>query len=476
MKANCKQLKFSDFFKEFDELIETKKPMLLELFEKYIDIKALIPHEFYDSYYSSTGRPRDYSLESMISALIFKCFFSIPTISILIIFLSISSELREACGFKSVPHKSQFSRFLTDFYYEINLMFHRLVDITEPICKEIDSFKSSILISDTTGFEGYVKENNPKFFNSILKASKKLSKILKDKGQDEDFDVYNHAYSKMPKTASANEDIKLCYLNGHLAYYLKSNIVTNGLGIVRHIDFYESNEEDNDNSPDNIKDKYDSKTLIPVLENFFTLHPNFSYKYFLGDCGFDAYDNYEYLYKDKKIIPIIPINPRNQSDLPEPGFNEFGIPTCPNDHSLCMKFDGITREKGRADRIKWLCPKSKKTRINGKTTYILSCDNPCTSSPSGRIKQIAVNSDYRFNSVIPRDSEDWKNLYKIRTVCERAIAQLKSLICIESSKFRNTISIKANILFAGITQLISLIILYKTNRFDHPRAIKSIAA
>jgi hypothetical protein len=476
MKTNCKQVSFSDFFEEFNQLVDTKKPMILKYFEDYIDINSLIPHEFYDSYYSSTGRPRDYSLESMISALIFKCFFSIPTISILIIFLSISSELRKACGFESIPHKSQFSRFLTDFYHEINLMFHNLVNLTEPICNEIDSFRSSILISDTTGFEAYVKENNPKFFESFLTASKKYAKVLEKNGKSKDFDIHKHAYSKMPKAASANADIKLSHLNGHFGYYLKSNVVTNGLGIVRHIDFYDPINNIQIDDPKSLKYKYDSKTLIPVLENFFSFHPHFSYTHFLGDSGFDAYDNYQYLYDDKEMIPIIPINPRNQSDLPQPGFNELGIPTCPKDPSLPMKFDGVTREKGRSDRVKWLCPKSKKTRINGKTTYILSCDNPCTSSPCGRVKQIAVKSDYRLNSVIPRDSDDWKNLYKIRTVCERAIAQIKSLIAIESSKLKNTTSIKSTVLLAGITQLIALIMLYKTGNLKHPRAVKSLCA
>lgn len=41
---------------------------------------------------------------------------------------------------------------------------------------------------------------------------------------------------------------------------------------------------------------------------------------------------------------------------------------------------GIIREKGRAYRIKYLCPKSKNIVVNGKTQYILSCDNPYTPS------------------------------------------------------------------------------------------------
>lgn len=106
-------------------------------------------------------------------------------------------------------------------------------------------------------------------------------------------------------------------------------MATNGLGIIRYIDFYDFNI---DNSPNPIesKDNYDSKTLIPVLKNFFSNHPNFSYKFFVGDAGFDSYDNYKFLYNDCNIIPIIPINPRNSSKkLLQPFINENGVPSCP---------------------------------------------------------------------------------------------------------------------------------------------------
>lgn len=102
MKANWKQTTFSNFFQNFDELVDTKKPMVLELFEGYIDVKSLIPHEFYEKYYSNIGRPREYSQKSMVLGFLCKCFFSLPNISILIIFLSISYGLRSTCGFTSV--------------------------------------------------------------------------------------------------------------------------------------------------------------------------------------------------------------------------------------------------------------------------------------------------------------------------------------------------------------------------------------
>lgn len=332
-------------------------------------------------------------------------------------------------------------------------MFHFLVDYTEPICKEIEPFLSSILISDTTGFEAYVKENNPKFFNSILRNSR-----------------------KMAKASSANNDIKLAHLNGYFGYYIKANIITNGLGVVRHIDFYDKpNSFASNDSPDLLKDQYDSKTLIPVLENYFSFHPEFSYDYFLGDSGFDAHDNYRYLYTDKDMIPIISLNPRNKTTLPEAGSNELGIPTCPFDSSLEMKYDGISREKGRSIRLKWMCPRCKKTKVNKKTAYILSCENPCTTSACGRMIHTYVKNDYRLNCEIPRNSVKWANFYKIRPVIERTIAQLKSFISINTTKLQNTIKIKSNILIACISQLIAVILLYRYKSDCGPLAIKSVA-
>ena len=36
----------------------------------------------------------------------------------------------------------------------------------------------------------------------------------------------------------ANPEIKQLYINGHFCYVFKFGIVTNGLGIIRHISFY----------------------------------------------------------------------------------------------------------------------------------------------------------------------------------------------------------------------------------------------
>lgn len=472
----AKQLNFCHISTDFDKFYNQNQNDLLSMLSEFIDISDFIPFSFYQKYYSHFGSKRDFSLESMLNAFIIKNILSIPSTDLLITFLSISSELRKFCGFLRVPHKSQFSRFKSNFLDDLKDLFNALVDYTEDISEEINPFLSSILITDTTGFEAYVTENNPKFYQSELKKSKAYSRYIKKNNPDSGFDIEKYAQGQMPKHALSNPDAKLTYLNGHFGYFIKCIISTNALGLVRDINFFNSdNTIDKDLRPQDIKDSFDAKSLIPALETHFQLHPDFSYKYFLGDAGFDADDNYAYLHK-RKIMPIISLNSRNTQDLPQPGFNENGIPLCPYDPSLPMVYDGIIREKGRADRIKYLCPKSKRVNIKGKLQYILSCENPCTPSKCGRIKNLTVHHNYRFNTSMPRDSMKWQKLYRLRTICERSIAQIKSFIQIKTSKVRNTVSLKSDILLACISQLIAFILIFETDNSDNPLAIKTLIA
>jgi len=477
MPISAKQLNLCDVSSDFDKFYNQNQNNLLSLLEKFIDVREFIPFSFYQNYYSKFGRNRDFSLESMLNVFILKNILSIPSIDLLICFLNISSEMRSFCGFLRVPHKSQFSRFKTNFLDDLRDLFHNLVDFTEDIAKEVNPLLSSILISDTTGFEPYVTENNSKFYQSQLHKAKAYAKKLKKDNPNSTFNIEKYAQSQMPKYASSNNDAKLCYLNGHFGYFQKSIISTNGFGLIRDVNFYNSdNNLSMDLTPQATKDLYDSKSLIPTLETFFSLHPNLKYKYFIGDAGFDADDNYAYLH-EKKIMPIISINSRKSSTLPEPTLNEFGVPLCPFDKSLPMVYDGICRGKGRADRIKYICPKVKKTKIKNKTTYILNCDNPCTKSKCGRIKQLTIHHNYRYNSSFPRNSLKWKSLFKIRTIVERSIFQIKNFIQINSLKIRNTVSLKSDIFLACISQLIAFILMFRAGQdSSSPLSIKSFIA
>lgn len=92
------------------------------------------------------------------------------------------------------------------------------------------------------------------------------------------YDPYKAAYGSMPSHIAANPVIQQKYINGHFCYAYKLDIITNGLGIVRNITFYNKDFLNTHSdimimekfgSPDEDKSLADSKTSLPVLTDFF---------------------------------------------------------------------------------------------------------------------------------------------------------------------------------------------------------------
>ena len=290
-----------DIFQDCQEKFYADKPAFLSLLENHIDLDELIPVTFYNHFYASTGRSRKYPLHALLWALIIQRIFSIPTDQLLLTFLHYSRPLREFCGFTKVPDASKITRFKQDFLEDLQSVFDNLVDLTEPICQTIDSAKADMTIFDSSGIEAFVTENNPKYANRIIRQLKAYAKSL---GKDSSFDPYKAAYASMPSHASSNQEIKQLYINGHFCYVFKFGIVTNGLGIVRHISFYNKEffqnhpeivVEKKSQSPDEDKCVHDSRLLIPTLKDFFDKHPLINPKVFLGDAAFDSIPLYKQL-------------------------------------------------------------------------------------------------------------------------------------------------------------------------------------
>ena len=171
-----KQLSLKDIFTDCQEKFEHDKPAFLSLLETHIDIDEFIPISFRNHFYASTGRTRKYPLQAFLWALIIQRIFSIPTDQLLLTFLAYSKPLREFCGFTKVPDASKITRFKQDFLDDLQFVFDKLVDVTEPICQAIDSAKADMTIFDSSGIEAFVTENNPKYANRIIKQLKTHAK------------------------------------------------------------------------------------------------------------------------------------------------------------------------------------------------------------------------------------------------------------------------------------------------------------
>jgi len=486
-----KQLSLADIFSDCQNIFEEDKPKFLSLLEEHINLNEFIPVSFQRRFYKGVGRTRKYPLHGFIWALILQKLFTIQQDQLLLVFLRYSQHLREFCGFTKVPDASKITRFKQDFLLDLQSVFDRLVDVTEPICQAVDREKADMTIFDCSGIEAWVKENNPKFANRIVKQ---LKAYAKSKNLDKSFDPYKAAYGSMPSCAEANPEIKQQFINGHFCYAYKFGLVTNGLGIIRHIAFYNQAFFDNhpeierfkkSDSPDEDKSVHESRLLVPTLQNFFNAHPLINPKAFLGDASFDAIHLYKTLLTgdifgnnrcfQKAFIPL------NRSRLTNNNYtiNENGIPCCPNDLSLPMKPEtsnshlrcGLPTFKFVCPKMKWLY--NKQTKKSSRQTL---CQNPCTSSKCGRMVHIYPEKDLRAFPGTIRGTDDWNNTYKIRCAAERTINHFKENLCVADRRTQNDKTLHADLLLAGIAQLLSVVLACKMHKFQFIRSVKPLIA
>ena len=481
-----KQLSLADFFSDCQNKFDNDKYEFLSILEETINLDEIVPVSFISHFHAATGRPRKHLLYPMLKALLLQLIFSIPTTSLLIVFLKYSQELRDFCGFDVVPDASKFTRFKQDFLWDLQSMFDHMVDLTEPICQKIDNKKASMLLFDTSGIEAWVTENNPKYANRIIKQLKSFKKA---NGVDDSYDPYKIAYASMPSHASANPAIQQMYVNGHFCYAYKFGIVTNGLGIVRDISFYNKNflkshpeiiVEKKSDSPDEDKSLADAKALIPTLKDFFQKHPLINPKTFLGDAAFDSIEIYKYLLLETSFEKAyIPLKNKLLIEGVDYITNDDGIPCCPHDSTLPMKREGSKSHlRCGLPTMKFVCPKMKWEWNNTtkKSKRVCHCDNPCTTSSCGRMIYVYPEQNLRAYPGCVRGTDEWTSTYKIRVNVEKAIHHFKDSFCVAGRKTQNEKTLHADLLLAGITQLITVIVADKLHKHQYIRSLKPLIA
>lgn len=485
------QLSLADIFSNCQDIYESDKPEFLSLLQSHIDLFEIVPASFRKRFYASTGRSRKYPLHAFLWAFIIQRIFSIPTDSLLLTFLHYSRHLREFCGFDKVPDASKITRFKQTFLPDLEDVFSRLVDLTEPICQAIDSSKAGMTIFDSSGIEAWVTENNPKYANRIIKQ---LKAYAKSKGFDDSYDPYKAAYGSMPTHSASNPEIKQLYIDGHFCYAYKIGIVTNGLGIIRHLDFYnkaffkkhpEITIGKKSDSPDEDKSVHDARLLIPTLQDFFTAHPLIRPGTFLGDSAFDSVNLYKLLLSGDTFgseqpfkKAYIPLNARAHLENQDYTINEDGIPCCPNNPSLAMKYEGTSKLRSGVTRFKFVCPKVlwEKDSSAGKHHRVCHCENPCTSSSCGRMIYTYPEKNLRTYPGVLRGTAEWAETYKVRTYVERSINHIKDSFCLAGRKTQNEKTLHADLILAGITQLIGVVLADKIHKHEYIRSIKPLIA
>lgn len=87
----------------------------------------------------------------------------------------------------------------------------------------------------------------------------------------------------------------------------------------------------------------------------------------------------------RQLKAYIPLNARSSLKNADYTINENGIPCCPLDEPLSMKYEGISKLKSGFTRYKFVCPKIKWVYDSATKNYHREClcDTPCTPSKSG---------------------------------------------------------------------------------------------
>ena len=140
-------------------------------------------------------------------------------------------------------------------------------------------------------------------------------------------------------------------------------------------------------SPDEDKSVHGARLLIPTLKDFFVKHPLINPKVSLGDAAFDSAGIYKSLltgdtFGEQKHFSkaYIPLNARASLENPDYSINADGIPCCPHDPSLPMKYEGTSMLRSGVTRYKFVCPKMQWVydKSTQKCHRECCCDNPCS--------------------------------------------------------------------------------------------------
>ncbi len=299
----------------------------------------------------------------------------------------------------------------------------------------------------------------------------------------------HRGYRSFPHTRKHIPALSPLHLDRIFCYAYKFGIITNGLGIVRDITFYNKHFLNahpdivigkKSDSPDEDKSLADSKALIPVLKDFFEMHPLINPESFLGDSAFSSVEIYKYLLQETPFSKAyIPLRNKLKIEGIDYPVNEEGIPLCPHDSSLLMRREGSkTHLRCGLPTMKFVCPKmkweyDKETKTKRRVCH---CDNPCTTSSCGRMIYVYPEKNLRAYPGTSRSTEEWGNTYKIRVNVEKSINHFKDSFCVAGRKTQNEKTLHADLLLSGIAQLVTVMVADRIHKHEYLRSLKPLIA
>jgi len=375
-----------------------------------------------------------YSRHAILRAFIVKHLEQIKSVPQLIKYLESIPPLAEMCGFDLgvMPDESQFYRFLKDTNNSTLKAIHKTANdlLIEKGVISLDEF-----IIDSKPIKAATKENN--FKNPNRNTTNK---------------------AKRPKR---NPRATLSYYCCQVIDGKKQNMIffwgfrTHALVTKEGICLIEKT------LPNNYTDQEVAFSLIKELKRKYKFKKG---AMFLADKAYDVRELYTFIVEYMKSTAYIPINPRNTRN--DKTFGPHGCPLC--DAGIEMKSAGTWTE-GNRDRIKFRCPlkMSKKQAAEHNNTCPVNHPLFNTGKCYGCTKYLDLTDDAR--SRVPRDSKEFKELFKGRQVVEQYFARLGDREAEQTTHYSLT-AVKNQMTIAHLTA--SLIAVAAAMHLERPEKIR----
>jgi IS5 family transposase len=176
----------------------------------------------------------------------------------------------------------------------------------------------------------------------------------------------------------------------------------------------------------------------------------------IADKGYDSQDNYQFIYRQCKSSPIIPIREREGEQLPDI-CNAKGTPTC--SCGLEMVYWGRD-----GNYLKYRCP-----HVLGKE----KCKSRfrCTPSAYGYVLKLPIGDDPRRHPPVPRESKKFERLYILRTSIERVNSRVKELLGLGKITIRGIAKVTVRSLLSLLVMLAAAVSMAQRHRLKEVRCL-----
>ena len=325
--------------------------------------------------YHLVGR-RGYPLRALWRAYVSSFLFNFPNTNALIRELEDRPDFRIFCGFRTLPHRTTFNRFINRLSYHADMVESILADLTNNLKAILPDLGNEVAI-DSTVVESYSSPNKALVSDPEASWTAKNSPRAKKGGKEWKFGY------KVHMATDANHGLPLA----HFITTAKRN------------------------------DSPELPSIVALTEHLF---PWFKARAVMADRGYDAMSNHQYL-NGKGILPIIPMRkaPHTKNGWYEGVYTAEGVPTCIG--QIPMRFVRSDPEKGYLYRCVG-CPLAKTFRGG-----IRHCDTEVWEDPTRNL---------RLFGAIRRQSPEWKALYAKRQAIERVFKSLKQSRRLEKPTIR----------------------------------------